>query len=127
MTVITGIAVISSVLYLVVKKYSPEYSLLVEIASIILILWFAYPYICDIIDFYSDFSSLTGVADDWLKILLKSVGVALLTQFSADVCRDSGENAMAAKIEFAGKTVLIALSLPMAQALLEFAVGLIKE
>ncbi|MBQ8209741.1 MAG: hypothetical protein IJZ35_04070 [Clostridia bacterium] len=123
---IIGVSVISAVLYLVVKKYSPEYAVLIEIASIVLVVWTAYPYLCDVIDFYMEFSASGSIDGDYLKLILKVSGAALITQFSADICRDSGESALASKVEFAGKTLILALSLPLTQALLEFATGLIK-
>lgn len=127
MIAIVGVSVISAVVYILTKKYSPEYAILIEIAAVILILWTAYPYICDVIDFYMEFSAVGGIDSSYLQMLLKIMGVAILSQFSSDICKDSGESALASKIEFAGKTLILALSVPMAQALLEFAVGLIKE
>ncbi len=126
MTKVMGIAVISAVLYLLIKKYCPEYTILIEIASIILILWTVYPYLCDVLDFYSDLSLSDSTDSDYFKIILKISGVAIITQFSADICKDSGESALASKVEFAGKTIILALSIPMVQAISEFATGLIK-
>ena len=123
---IIGIAIISSVLYLLVKKYSPEYGILVEIAAVIFVIWAVFPYLCDVIDFYTDSVKKTGIDNDYVLLLLKVAGIATITQFSADICNDSGENALASKIEFAGKTLIIAVSLPMVKALLIFATGLIK-
>lgn len=123
---IIGISVVSAVLFLLVKKYSPEYSILIETASVVLIVWTIYPQLCDVIDFYINFSESVNIDSDYLKIILKISGAAIVTQFAADICRDSGENALASKVEFAGKTIILALSIPMAQALSEFALGLIK-
>lgn len=120
---IIGIAIISAVLYTLVKKFSPEYSSLVEISAIVMVLLTAYPYLCDIVDFLAVSEIDTG----YIKLLLKTAGVAILTQFACDICADSGENALASKIEFAGKSVILALSLPTVKTLLEFAIGLINK
>ncbi len=123
---VIGIALISAVLYLLVKKYSPEYTILVEIASVILLLWTIYPFLCDVLDFYSDITKSDYIDKDYFKIILKISGVAIITQFTADICKDSGETALASKVEFAGKTIILALSIPMVQAISEFATELIK-
>lgn len=120
---IVGIALISAVLYVLIKKYSPEYASLAQIGAVILVLLAVYPYICDVIDFFS--SSI--IDRSYIKLLLRMTGVAVLTQFAADVCADSGETALASKVEFAGKSIILALSLPTVKTLLEFAVGLINE
>ncbi len=116
-----GIALISAVLFVVIKKYSPEYIIFAEIGSVLLIFLYLYPYIKDIIDFYYEYADYGGIDDSYLKIVLKSVGIALLTQFSSDICKDSGQSALAGKIEFAGKLLIAVLALPVAKALIEVA------
>ena len=123
---IIAISIISAILYILTKKYCPEYSILIEIISIVLLIWTAYPYLCDVIDFYTGFSESSGMDSDYVKIILKVTGVAIITQFSSDICKDSGENALAVKIEFAGKTIIMSLAIPMVQALIQFATGMIK-
>lgn len=123
MTSIIIVSIISSVIYVLIKKYAPEYALLAEISSIVLIILFVYPYICDVIDFYSSFET----DNDYMSLVLKITGIAVLTQFSADICRDSGESALSSKVEFAGKTIILAMSLPVVEAVLELAIGLINE
>lgn len=123
MITIIGIAIISAVLYTLIKKFSPEFSALVEIGATVIVLLIAYPYLCDIVDFLA----ISDIDTEYIKLLLKTVGVAILTQFAADICIDSGETALASKIEFAGKSVILALSLPTVKTLLEFAIGLINE
>ena len=123
---IIAVSIISAALYILLKKYSPEYCPVIEIASIILIVWTAYPYICDIIDFYNKFSSSSNLDNNYTKIILKVTGVALISQFASDICKDSGENALAVKIEFAGKTIIMSLAIPIIEALIQFATGLTK-
>lgn len=116
-----GIALISAVLFVIIKKYSPEYIIFAEIGSVLLIFVFLYPYIKDIIDFYYEYADYGGIDDSYLKIVLKTIGIAVLTQFSADVCRDSGQSALAGNIEFAGKLFIAVLALPVAKSLIEVA------
>ncbi len=47
------------------------------------------------------------------SILLKGLGVCLLTQTAADSCRDAGETALAGKAELTGKITLLAMSVPL--------------
>lgn len=123
---IVGVSVISAVLFGIVKRYNPEYSVLIEIGAVVIIFWAAYPYICDIIDFFSEYTGVNEIDSDYLKIVIRALGTALLTQFSSDVCKDSGETALASKIEFAGKVIIAAMAVPIAKAILELAVGVIN-
>jgi len=121
-----GISFISATLYGVIKKYSPEYSILAEIGSVLLVLIFSYPYIKNIIDFYDEYTSYGGISNNYIKIVLKTIGIAILTQFASDICKDSGQNALSGKIEFAGKLIMAVLAIPMAQTLIEVAINVIK-
>lgn len=60
----------------------------------------------------------------FLSVLIKSLGIALLCGSAADVCRDCGETALGAKVESAGKAMIILLSLPIIKYLLESATSL---
>ncbi len=55
------------------------------------------------------------------SLLLRGLGVALLTQFCADLCRTSGENVLAGSVELAGKAELLLLCLPQLQELVKVA------
>jgi len=53
------------------------------------------------------------VGDGNTTILLKTVGIGLVTQFAADVCRDAGESSLAGKAEMAGRVLLLLCGLPL--------------
>ena len=43
----------------------------------------------------------------------------MLTEFSVSICRDSGETAIANKVDIGGKVIMIAMSIPILAGLLE--------
>lgn len=57
--------------------------------------------------------------------LVKALGIAYITQMTEAVCRETGEETVAMAVEFAGRTQLILLALPLAAELLEIAAGLL--
>lgn len=67
------------------------------------------PAVKRICSLYSD----TGISDNYIKILLKSLGICFLTQLASDICRDSGENALATQTEAAGKAALLVMAIPL--------------
>ena len=46
----------------------------------------------------------------YITTAFKVVGISYLAGFAADICRDSGESALASKVEFAGKVLIIGVS-----------------
>lgn len=74
-----------------------------------------------------EFIKAMGVAagyGQYFSLLLKAVGISLVCGVAADICRDFGEGSLANGVENAGKGAIILLSLPVAEYLLELAVGL---
>lgn len=55
----------------------------------------------------------------YVKVLMKMIGVAYLCEFSSSVCRDSGQTSFAAKIDMAGKLLILSQSLPVFTELLK--------
>ena len=64
-------------------------------------------------------TSLTGLDNSLLKILLKIVGVSYLTEFSAGILNDFGSANVADKVSLGGKILIFLLSLPIVESLLK--------
>lgn len=58
--------------------------------------------------------------------LLKALGIAVMTQCCAELCRECGEGAAASGIELIGKVEILLLSLPLIHEILEGARGLLS-
>lgn len=64
--------------------------------------------------------------DEWyLTVMVKSLGICFLTGLAADICRDSGESALASQAEAAGKTALLIMALPLFERAAELVRSLI--
>ncbi len=80
---------------------------------------------------YPSFESLASLIKDTpfadcAGVLFKALGVALAVEFTADICRDAGEGALASKLETVGKAELLLLALPLFESLLTKAQGLLS-
>lgn len=60
---------------------------------------------------------LAGETAESAALMMKCLALALLTQTTAEVCRDVGENAIAAKVELLGRAEILLLCLPMLEEL----------
>ncbi len=61
----------------------------------------------------------------YTALLFKALGIALLTQICADICRESGESGLAGGVELTGKVEILLLCLPLMEELLEAARNLL--
>lgn len=53
-----------------------------------------------------------AIASETLGLMLKALGMALISKLCADVCRDSGESGLAGGVESAGRIAILVLCLP---------------
>lgn len=122
---IIGIGLIALVIIVILKQYRPEYAVYVSIIAGILILFFAIEKISGIINLLQSISDKTYINKNFLGILLKITGIAMLTEFAVSVCSDAGENAIASKIEIGSKVVIITMSMPIITSLLELIIEIL--
>ena len=60
-----------------------------------------------------------GLAGDHIKLLLKLMAISYVVEFGSEVCKDAGQQSLAAKIQLGGKLMMAALALPIFQSLME--------
>ena len=116
---IIGIAFLAVIIILILKQYRPEYAMYVSIIAGALIILMSLGKLEGIIILLNTISSKTSANGQFLSILLKITGIAFLTEFAVSVCKDSGESAIASKVDLGGKIIIIAISIPIITSLLE--------
>ncbi len=113
---IAGVVLCEITVYVLLKQYKPEFAVLSEAAAVVILLFMLTDEIKNAIASFSVYFGFLGSANEYITVLLKVLGIALITQFTADMCRDSGESALASKVEFSGKIIITAASLPVIEA-----------
>lgn len=61
----------------------------------------------------------------YVETILKIIGIAYIAEFAAQITKDAGQGAMAAKIELAGKILILAMAIPILTVLIETILQLI--
>lgn len=118
-TQIVGFGLIAAVLSIILRQYKPEIALLVSVAAGIALFLMVLGKIGVIIEVLQDLSKRADVNMVYLGVILKIVGIAYIADFGAQVCRDAGEGALAAKIELAAKILILVLAIPIVVAVLD--------
>jgi stage III sporulation protein AD len=113
------IGLVATALILIVKEYRPEIALQLSIVVGILILSVVIGYISEAINVLISLAIQADINLVFLEILLRVIGIAYIAEFGSQVCRDAGEGSIAAKIEFAAKTLILVMSLPIIRAVME--------
>ena len=116
---IIGVGLISLIIIIILKQYRPEFTIYVSIIAGVIIILMITDSISGIITMLQDIASKANINSQFLKILIKITGIAILTEFAVSICKDSGESAVASKIDIGGKVIIISMSIPIIRALLE--------
>lgn len=116
---VLGFCLIVTVLLLIIRKERPEMATPITIAASALILIGLMKNISQILSVFESLGSKAQINSGYLKLVVKIVGIAYLAGFGAQICKDAGENSMAAKIELAGKIFILSLGVPIMAGLLE--------
>lgn len=113
------LALAAAISALVLRKYHPEYALLVAVLGCVLgavlLLTLASP----LFSLIRKLAALTEKQDELLAPLLKCVGIGLMTQITSALCLDAGEAALAKITELGGSLLCILAALPLLEEVLE--------
>ena len=116
---IIGVGLIALIIIIIIRQYKPEFTLYVSLLAGAIILVFLMDKITGIIDLLTSLSNKAGVNNEFLTLLIKITGIAFLTEFAVSICKDTGENAIANKVDMGGKIIIESMSIPIISSLLE--------
>ncbi len=116
---IIGIALIALIIIIMLKQYRPEYAIFISILTGILILFLVMDKLTGIIQLIQNIEDKFSINMQFISLLIKITGIAFLSEFAVSICKDSGEAAIASKIELGSKIIIISMSIPIISSLLE--------
>lgn len=116
---ILGCGFLTLVLWLVLQQYKSNFSVFVVIAFGIVLFLSMAGQLQELLQTLLQLSEQAGVNVIYLTTIFKIMGIAWLTEFLCQVCRDAGSSALAVKLEFAAKLTIFLLAFPILTAVLE--------
>ena len=124
---VVGVGLIAAIVSLLVKSFRPEMSLQVSIAAGVALFVYAAIELSGITETILSTAKEYGLNTDYISVIFKALGLAYITQFASDICRDAGETAIAGKVELCGKVMIVTASLPGVVSLLDMIRGLFSQ
>ena len=122
---ICAVAILFASLCVVIKHFRAEFIIPTRVAVTIIICGVVITLIDPIIEYFNNIMGQT-LPLEHMKIILKSLAIAFIVQISSEICRDCGENNIAAGIETIGKIEIILLSLPMINNIISMSMELLS-
>lgn len=122
---IAAIAIIAAICAVVVKKNVQELGLVLALMAGVLILSYALGALQSVRDVLDMLADTAGLSPAILSPVVKTVGIAIVTHVSAEVCRDAKESGIASFLETAGAACALFVALPLVRAVLDMVIGLL--
>lgn len=116
-----AVIIIAAVLVTALRTRLSEYSFLLTLAVIAVVLIAVFGNLFGAISKLRDLFNQSGNAGVYFVTALKALGISYIATFAADMCRDFGLSSLAQTTEIAGKVTIFVLSLPLMTAVLDAA------
>ena len=112
-------AMLTVVLGIALGKQSKDISLVLTMVVCCMVLLGAAAYLQPVMEFVKRLQAMGQLEDGYAQILLKAVGIGLVTEFAVLICNDSGNSALGKSLQIAATVVVLWISLPLMESLLD--------
>lgn len=124
---IVGLGFVVTMLILIIRQQKPELAVQLGLTLAAIIFLMVLTKIQVVLHVFQDLADKANINQVYLNTILKIIGIAYITEFGSQVCRDAGEGAVASKIEFAGKIMIMVMAIPIIALVLDTIVRLIPS
>jgi stage III sporulation protein AD len=122
---IVGLGLVATILIVIIKQQRPELAIQLSIVVGAVIFTMMLGKINSVVNLMYQLAQKANVSILYMGTIIKIIGVAYIAEFGAQICRDAGEGAIASKIEFAAKVIVIILAIPVLAAVFDSLLKLI--
>ncbi|MED0654087.1 stage III sporulation protein AD [Anoxybacillus geothermalis] len=122
---IVGLGLVATFLVVLLQEQKSSLSFLLTVFVGCTIFLLLVDHISDILLTLREMAEGAHIQMVYLETMLKIIGIAYIAEFAAQISKDAGQGAIAAKIELGGKIVILALAVPILTAIIEAVISLI--
>ena len=122
---LVGIAMVSTILCIVIKKDSPEMANFVALTAGIIILLSVVMKLSFIVDGIQSLADKVNIPSMYISLIIKLIGICYIIEFAISLCNDCGEKSIASKLEFGGKIIIMTMSFPILLSIVDTIISLI--
>ncbi len=120
------LAVTAVILTTAIKPKNGEIALMLGVACSVIILLYVLTQVEAVTTVINQIIAASGVNSDYVVILLKVIGICLVTELAVNTCKDAGSQSLAGNVSLAGKIMITVTSLPLYSDILNTVLSLVK-
>lgn len=106
------------ILWLVLSKHTKDMSVLLTLAVCAMLLTVSISFLQPILRFLQKIQAMGALDNDLLSVILKVVGIGLITEICAIICKDAGNESMGKSLQILSSVVVLWMSIPVFEKLL---------
>lgn len=114
----TAAILLTVIFILALGKQEKDISALLGMAACCLVGVIAISYLEPVVDLLWELGELGEISGSTLGILMKAVGIALVSEIAGMLCSDSGSASLGKMLQMLGSAAILYLSIPIFRALL---------
>lgn len=119
------LGILTIIIAMAMKQGRAEFGLFVSFTGSILIAWIAVQLLEGISGSLNRLERILTIDTEYIKLVIKMIGVTYLSEFASSLCKDAGYSAVAGQIELVGKLTILTIGMPIVLALFEMMVTLV--
>ena len=104
---------IASLVALILKRQGSEYTLIISVCAVVLILVYVLSSVTLSIDYVKTLFSNSYIDSVYLQTLLKCMGICFVTEFTCDCCKDASQLALSGTVLLCGRICVLVAAMPL--------------
>jgi stage III sporulation protein AD len=116
-----ALALAAALAGLLIKRHEPGLALLVALAASLVLLTGLWQVLSVLITFVKEISKKLAGLEEAVIVLLRVLGIILITKIGSSLCKDAGENALSLQLELVGNALALIATIPLFNGLLALA------
>jgi stage III sporulation protein AD len=116
---VIGATLVAVIIGIVLSGQGKDFVLILTIAICGMTATVAVINLKPVIEFIRQLEQIGKLNTEAINILLKCIGISIVTEIAALICVDAGQSAMGKALQFLGTAVILCLSVPVFSGLLE--------
>lgn len=120
------LAVVTVIIAVMLKPKNGETAIMLGVSCGVIILLAVLSQISSVIGTVNQITAAAEINTDYITILIKVTGICLLTEFVANICKDSGSQSLAGNVSLAGKIMVTVTALPLYSDILNTVLSLLE-
>ena len=118
------VSVVAFIFSLSLKNLHPSISLIIVLFTSVMILMYLLDYFGEVTAYIKELFNSVNINYEYITLLLKCTGICFITEFTCDMCKESGYTSLSSQISLAGKVITLIMALPLFREVLSISLSL---